>query len=79
MKHTAIALALSFAFISSVQAENRSPEVEIIKTDNQRWHFRRVSVNPADTELTRRSVGSGYRSGRIIWTRSLVVETRYYR
>lgn len=51
MKHTAIALALSFAFISSVQAENRSPEVEIINPDTQRWHFRRVTVNPTDTGL----------------------------
>lgn len=52
MKHSAIVLALSLAFISSVQAENRSPEVEIVKTENQRWHFRQVSVNPTDTDLT---------------------------
>lgn len=51
MKQIAIALALGLAFISSVQAENRSPEVEIINTDNLRWHFRRVAVNYTDTGL----------------------------
>lgn len=52
MKHTAIALALGFAFVNSVQAENNAPEVEIVKTENQRWHFRQVTVNHTDTELT---------------------------
>lgn len=52
MKHTAIALALSLALISSVQAGNNAPEVEIVKTENQRWHFRQVTVSPTDKELT---------------------------
>ncbi len=53
MKKIAIALAPSLAFVNSAQAENNLPEVEIVKTVNQRRHFRRIAVNNNDTELAK--------------------------
>lgn len=52
MKPIAIGLALSPAYVHSVQAGNRLPEIEIAKTENQHRHFRQIAVNPIDTELT---------------------------
>lgn len=52
MKPFAIGLALSLTFIHSAQADNNLPEIEAVNTENQRWHFRQVTVNHTDTELT---------------------------
>ena len=52
MKPIAIGLALSLVFIHSVQAGNPFSDVELINTENQRWQFRRVTVNHTDTEVT---------------------------
>jgi hypothetical protein len=48
MKQIAIGLAL----VNSAQAENSLPEIEVVNTDNQRWHFRQVTVNHTAAELT---------------------------
>ena len=52
MKQIAIGLALSLALVNSAQAENSLPEIEVVNTDNQRWHFRQVTVNHTAAELT---------------------------
>lgn len=52
MKPILIGLALSLVFVNYVQAENKLPDVEIVNTKNQRWHFRQVTVNQTDTEVT---------------------------
>ena len=52
MKPIAIGLVLSLVFINSVQAGNPLSDVEIINTENQRWQFRRVTLNHTDTEVT---------------------------
>lgn len=52
MKPILIGLALSLVFVNSVQAENKLSDVEIVNTENQRWHFRQVTVNQTDTEVT---------------------------
>jgi hypothetical protein len=51
MKQIAIALAPSLAFVNSAQAGNNLPEVQVIKTENQRRQFRRVAVNHTDTKI----------------------------
>ena len=52
MKQIAIGLALSLAFANFAQAGNRVPEIEVVNTENQRWHFRQVTVGHTDTELS---------------------------
>lgn len=52
MKPIIIGLALSLTYINAAQAGNLLPEIEIVNTDNQRWHFRQVIVNHIGTELT---------------------------
>ena len=52
MKPIAIGLTLGLVFIHSVQAGNLFSDVELINTENQRWQFRRVTVNHANTEAT---------------------------
>lgn len=51
MKQIAIALAPSLAFVNSAQAGNNLPEVQVVKTENQRRQFRRVAVNHTDTKM----------------------------
>lgn len=52
MKPIVIALAMSLALANSAQAGNNLPEIEVVNTENQRWHFRQVTVNHADAGLT---------------------------
>lgn len=52
MKPITIGLLLSLALFNSVQAGKSLPNVEVVNTENQRWRFRQVTVNHADTELT---------------------------
>lgn len=52
MKPIAIVLAMSLALVNSAQAGDNLPEIEVVNTENQRWHFRQVTVNHTDAELT---------------------------
>lgn len=52
MKPIAIALAMSLALVNSTQAGDNLPEIEVVNTENQRWHFRQVTVNHTDAGLT---------------------------
>lgn len=48
MKQIAIGLTL----VNSAQAGKSLPEIEVVYTENQRWHFRQVTVNHTAAELT---------------------------
>lgn len=50
MKPITIALAMSLAFVNSSRAETNLPEIEVVNTESQRWHFRQVAVDHTDTE-----------------------------
>jgi hypothetical protein len=52
MKPIAIALAMGLTLANSAQARDNLPEITVIKTENQRWHFRQVTVDHADKGLT---------------------------
>jgi len=70
MKQIATALAPSRAFVNSAQAAHSVPEVEFVKTENQRLHFRRVTVNQVDANLAvsgRMDAGLRYYLPRAMW------------
>lgn len=52
MKPIAIVLAMSLALVNSAQAGDNLPEIEVVNIENQRWHFRQVTVNHTDAGLT---------------------------
>lgn len=52
MKPITIVLAMGLALVNSAQAGENLPEIEVVNTANQRWHFRQVIVNHTGAELT---------------------------
>jgi len=52
MQAITIGLALSLAFVNSVQAGKKLSDIEVVNIESQYCHFRQVTVKHTDTELS---------------------------